>query len=521
MQQQSAIDIDRVVEQLNCSALIASTVRVYMGTSSIKDTCISKLWWQPVAFAVASIATMLYVLAWVGSRLLDKWLPAVPGMRYLQNMSHTWHALQLRCHQLLSWPFILLWGGIGPEQANIGIAHRCRQTRSATWTAVMVDMAMGAAAGVLVMRHQSSIAHFVQRMVRMLTNDVLRTGCIWLMGVPAGFKLNDELATRLGRLSLHVIQTWATVGVLVRPALRICLPVLGLLAMLLGITVPAAILVDTLLLGTIHVAILHQATASLYANQLRALAALWRLFRGRKRNPLRGRQDTYDYSVEQLVVGSLMFTPLLLLLPTTSVFYTFFTLIYSVLSIIRLCLQYIILILQSFPYSQVALRLFQPQRFPSGIWFQVVCMDRDVQISSSFPSSPIKKSHGYHDTKRNCGLQDIVVNQGSSYINGFSGEGILATEMACGKVQAPSTLVSRLGVETASLGELLAPFVERLKGVCPLSSAVALIYKLVSGGRIPVALELEKAEKLPYTLVSIPMFWRLCYEAVIMTTSDQ
>jgi hypothetical protein len=66
-----------------------------------------------VAFAVASIATMLYVLAWVGSRLLDKWLPAVPGMRYLQNMSHTWHALQLRCHQLLSWPFILLWGGIG------------------------------------------------------------------------------------------------------------------------------------------------------------------------------------------------------------------------------------------------------------------------------------------------------------------------------------------------------------------------------------------------------------------------
>jgi len=166
-----------------------------------------------------------------------------------------------------------------PEQANVGMAHRCRQAKHATWTAAVVDMAMGAVAGVLVVRHQSWITHFVQRMVRMLTNDILRTGCIWLMGVPAGFKLNDELAARLGTLSLHVIQTWATVGVLVRPALRICLPVLGLLAMLLGITVPAAILVDTILLGTIHIAILHQATASLYANQLRALAALWRLFR--------------------------------------------------------------------------------------------------------------------------------------------------------------------------------------------------------------------------------------------------
>jgi hypothetical protein len=70
-------------------------------------------------------------------------------------------------------------------------------------------------------------------------------------------------------------------------------------------------------------------------------------------------------------------------------------------------------------------------------------------------------------------------------------------------------------------GELLAPFVEQLKGVCPLSSAVALMYKLVSGGRIPGALELEMGEKLPYTLVSIPMFWRLCYEAVIMTLHNQ
>jgi hypothetical protein len=39
--------------------------------------------------------------------------------------------------------------------------------------------------------------------------------------------------------------------------------------------------------------------------------------------------------------------------------------------------------------------------------------------------------------------------------------------------------------------------------------------------RIPGALELEMGEKLPYTLVSIPMFWRLCYEAVIMTLHNQ
>ena len=161
----------------------------------------------------------------------------------------------------------------------MAMAHRCTQSRHSTWTAVVVDMVMGALAGVLVLRHESAIAQFVHRMVRMLTNDIMRTGCIWLMGVPAGFKLNDELAGRLGTLALHVIQTWATVGVLVRPAVRVFLPILALFGISMGLTVPVAMLVDTLLLGSIHVAALHQATASLYANQLRALAALWRLFR--------------------------------------------------------------------------------------------------------------------------------------------------------------------------------------------------------------------------------------------------
>lgn len=71
------------------------------------------LWGQTTAVLVASIATILYMLAWACSTLLDKWLCAVPYIGCIQQMSHTWHALHLRCHQLLAWPFILLWGGTG------------------------------------------------------------------------------------------------------------------------------------------------------------------------------------------------------------------------------------------------------------------------------------------------------------------------------------------------------------------------------------------------------------------------
>lgn len=92
--------------------------------------------------------------------------------------------------------------------------------------------------------------------------------------------------------------------------------------------------------------------------------------RGRKRNPLRRRLDTFECSVEQLVVGSLMFTPLLLLLPTTSVYYTFFSMIFLTLSSAQVMLQYIVAIFHCFPLALVASWIMQPKQFPSGLWFQ-------------------------------------------------------------------------------------------------------------------------------------------------------
>ncbi len=63
----------------------------------------------------------------------------------------------------------------------------------------------------------------------------------------------------------------------------------------------------------------------LYRFQLTGLLALSRLFRGKKWNVLRMRVDTCNYDVDQLFIGSLLFTILLFLLPTTALFYAVFT----------------------------------------------------------------------------------------------------------------------------------------------------------------------------------------------------
>ena len=144
-------------------------------------------------------------------------------------------------------------------------------------------------------------------------------------------------------------------------------------------------------------------------------------------------------------MGSLMFTPLILLLPTTSVFYTFFTLIYSILSIVRLCLQYLILVLQWFPYAEVALWLLQPKRYPSGIWFKALYAGQDRSANCSLDFMPIIAASRHSDNYRKRREHFEI----SKHMNGDSAATYVRESE---QVQGQTTLVSGLGVETASLG---------------------------------------------------------------------
>lgn len=78
-------------------------------------------------------------------------------------------------------------------------------------------------------------------------------------------------------------------------------------------------------------------------SQSSALCSLWRLFRGKKFNPLRNRVDSSPHeNVEQLFVGTLAFTILLFLYPTTLVYYAVFAVLESCLTITNFVVKYLV-----------------------------------------------------------------------------------------------------------------------------------------------------------------------------------
>jgi len=154
--------------------------------------------------------------------------------------------------------------------------------------------------------------------------DWLQALIEWLMGNPAGLKLNRPLNETLGKFFLYHIYLWRTYITFVYPLLNYVAAMLRF-SWILGLTFQLAFLSDLLSLLTIHIYCFHVYAARLYQLQINALMSLWRLFRGKKYNPLRNRVDTAECDTQQLFLGTLIFTVLIFLLPTVLVYYVVFS----------------------------------------------------------------------------------------------------------------------------------------------------------------------------------------------------
>ncbi|XP_017881602.1 N-acetylglucosaminyl-phosphatidylinositol biosynthetic protein gpi1 isoform X2 [Ceratina calcarata] len=190
--------------------------------------------------------------------------------------------------------------------------------------ALIIDMLLGIFILQFLLHHiqcspSQILLHNAEKVVTCL-KDLIN----WLMGVPAGLKLNLALNNMLGKFFLYHIQMWWTFLIFMRPLMDFAFEVLVLFGKL-GITFQIAIAADLLALVSFHAYCIYVYAARLFNIQLKGITALFRLFLGKKKNPLRKRVDSCLYQPDQLFVGTLLFTILLFLMPTTWAYYAVFT----------------------------------------------------------------------------------------------------------------------------------------------------------------------------------------------------
>src|SRR5579859_610777 len=132
----------------------------------------------------------------------------------------------------------------------------------------------------------------------------------------------------------------------------------------IGMSLSISLLSDLLSLLTMHISSFYIASARIYDWQLSILISLFHLFRGKKRNVLRDRIDSCDYDLDQLLLGTIMFTLLAFLFPTVMVFYFAFAMARAGVLVGKVVLDIGLACINHWPLFALMLRVKDPARIP-------------------------------------------------------------------------------------------------------------------------------------------------------------
>ncbi|KAJ5989398.1 hypothetical protein N7481_004608 [Penicillium waksmanii] len=335
--------------------------------------CIAHVFWQ----WIWPVVTRIFVIGLVGHRSVAEVVLQIlewrarPDAAAIKDISATAQQVDIRLQQFCYWPiqYVKLrqrkdnWESVTTSHPDYIRFY------NSLWL-VANDVIIGIALGSYIIDNANWVASQINIILTGWTVEGLQRTISWLMDWPAGLKLNNELAAFLGDLFLWVIENWAACIANLQPYLPAVIYIVGC-SSFAGASMPIALFSDLLSILTVHIYSFYIASARIFNWQLTIIISLFHLFRGKKRNVLRNRIDSCDYDLDQLLLGTILFTVLFFLLPTVIVFYLTFAsarmLIISMKAAFDTCLAF----LNHFPLFALMLRVKDSQRLPGGIRFEL------------------------------------------------------------------------------------------------------------------------------------------------------
>lgn len=306
-----------------------------------------------------------------------------PHHAAFKDVSATAQQIDLRLQQFCYWPiqFVTLQG----RKDSWGSVTQCHaeyiRFYNSLWL-VANDVIIGIAIGSYIIENAEAVSGLADRLLWSWSLEGLKRMIAWLMVNPAGLKLNNELAVFLGDLFLWVIDYWAGCMATLQPYFPQVIRCLGF-ASFAGATMPLSMISDLVSFFTLHIHCFYIASARIYSWQLTIITSLFHLFRGKKRNVLRNRIDSCDYELDQLLLGTILFTLLFFLLPTVLVFYLTFAVARMAIVFLKAVLDTLLACLNHFPLFALMLRIKDPWRLPGGIRFEL--LETPAAFASSRP----------------------------------------------------------------------------------------------------------------------------------------
>ncbi|TFK68904.1 Gpi1-domain-containing protein [Pluteus cervinus] len=230
------------------------------------------------------------------------------------------------------------------------------------------DFAIGYSFGVFIGENADLLADMINQLVETVLVEQVQWILGWLNSWPAGLKLNTELSRFYAHTFVKLIALW---GGVLREGGAYLPHIISVVSVLSfgGTTMLISSCMDLLSLMTLHLYICYVISNFIYRKMLQTAGSLWRLFRGKRYNVLRNRTDKWEYDMDQLIFGTILFTLLAFLFPTVLAYYTLFALLRFATVLLQACLETLLAFMNHFPLFALLLRIKDPWRLPGGIYF--------------------------------------------------------------------------------------------------------------------------------------------------------
>ncbi|KAF8317983.1 Gpi1-domain-containing protein, partial [Clavulina sp. PMI_390] len=263
---------------------------------------------------------------------------------------------------------------------------------------ILNDMIVGWTFGTFLRDNSELLGNLVGHYttVRRLSSSSYPVGLLWLDDWPAGLKLNTELSHFFCQSYLAGIDVWSGGLTSIIPYFPHIIYLIGCSGPL-GFTMTLSLISDVIGLLTAPLYFSYLVATSIFRTQLSAAGSLWRLFRGKRRNVLQNRTDAWEYDMDQLLLGTILFTLLAFLFPTIVVYYLLFAVVRLLTIFVHASLETLLVFMNHFPLFTVMLRLKDPARLPGmryspPSYLSYLHQPTVVLTCSFFKNSPIPLS---------------------------------------------------------------------------------------------------------------------------------
>jgi len=206
----------------------------------------------------------------------------------------------------------------------------------------------------------------------LLGSRIVEANARWISkGSPLGVKLHVPLARFLGSAALSFL---SSLSFSLNASEVVSFHVSFVTFLLrrggvLGASMMFAIAADTMTIFTIHLSALHVYSSLFITAQIRCIVLVYRRFINPKPPP-RGFEKasaTRPRTVDEVVSGTLLLPPLVLLFPTVFFYYVSYLVFHACTVLARLVLVFIASMLLTFPIDDFIVRVWTPHAFPKSV----------------------------------------------------------------------------------------------------------------------------------------------------------